>query len=117
MSQSTPGRKAPTRKTPYHHGDLRRALLDVTLRLVEEKGPQGFTLRAAARAAGVTPGSAYHHFEDKDALLTAVAEEGFDLFRQALEEAAQGPAASLSERSQNVGVAYVLFAVKQPARF
>ena len=117
MSRSTSDRQTSARKTPYHHGDLRRTLLDVTLHLVDENGPQGFTLRAAARAAGVTPGSAYHHFEDKDALLAAVAEEGFDLFRRALEEAAHCPAASASERSQNVGVAYVLFAVKQPTRF
>src|SRR5215813_10430287 len=79
-------------RTAYHHGDLRRALLDATLRLVEEHGPQGFTLRAAARAAGVSPGAPYHHFADKDALLAAVAEEGFELFGDALRDAAQKPA-------------------------
>jgi AcrR family transcriptional regulator len=104
-------------KEAYHHGDLRRALLDATLHLVEEHGPQGFTLRAAARAAGVSPGAPYHHFEDKDALLTAVAEEGFELFGLALREAAQKPARSPRLRAQNVGVAYVLFAVAHPTRF
>ena len=116
MSRST-ARAEPARKGAYHHGDLRRALLDATLGLVEQHGPQGFTLRAAARAAGVTPGAAYHHFEDKDALLTAVAEEGFDLFRAALEAAAQRPVASARERARNVGVAYVIFAVKHRTRF
>ena len=110
-------RAEPRRRDAYHHGDLRRALLDATLRLVEENGPQGFTLRAAARAAGVTPGASYHHFEDKEALLAAVAEEGFELFRVALEAAARRPAASPQERARNVGVGYVLFAVEHPTRF
>lgn len=101
----------------YHHGDLRRALLDATLLLVEEHGPQGFTLRAAARAAGVSPGAPYHHFEDKEALLAAVAEEGFELFRIALSDAAVRPAPSSRLRAQNVGVAYVLFAIEHPTRF
>jgi AcrR family transcriptional regulator len=104
-------------RADYHHGDLRRALLDATLRLVELHGPQGFTLRAAARAAGVTAGAPYHHFKDKDALLGAVAAEGFELFRAALEGAAERPAATPRERMRNVGVAYVLFAVEHPTRF
>jgi AcrR family transcriptional regulator len=117
MSRAGSARGTPAQKAGYHHGDLRRALLDATLRLVDQHGPQGFTLRAAARAAGVTAGATYHHFEDKDALLTAVAEEGFELFRHALQEAAQRPAPSARERSRNVGVAYVLFAVRHPTRF
>src|SRR5688500_20128614 len=96
----------PARKESYHHGDLRRALLDATLQLVERLGPQGFTLRAAAREAGVTPGATYHHFEDKDALIAAVAEEGFELLHGQLEAAAERRAASPRERSHNVGVAY-----------
>src|SRR5215510_14783128 len=105
MSGSRPS-GARARRESYHHGDLRRALLDATLELVDRYGPQGFTLRAAARAAGVTPGATYHHFEDKDALLAAVAEEGFDLFRDELSEAARRPAPSARERSRNVGTAY-----------
>ncbi|HMJ51753.1 MAG TPA: TetR/AcrR family transcriptional regulator [Polyangiaceae bacterium] len=104
-------------KEAYHHGDLRRALLDATLRLVEQRGPQGFTLRAAARAAGVSPGAPYHHFEDKDALLAAVAEEGFELFGAVLREAALEAAPSPRLRAQNVGVAYVRFAIEHPTRF
>jgi AcrR family transcriptional regulator len=104
-------------KEAYHHGDLRRALLDATLHLVEQHGPQGFTLRAAARAAGVSPGAPYHHFDDKDALLAAVAEEGFELFGVALREAALRPAPSPRLRAQNVGVTYVVFAIEHPTRF
>jgi len=104
-------------RSTYHHGDLRRALLDATLKLVDERGPHGFTLRAAAREAGVTAAATYHHFEDKDALLAAVAEEGFVDFRRFLEDAASRSADSERERSRNVGVAYVLFAVQNPTRF
>lgn len=114
------GKKKPSTaeaRDTYHHGDLRRALLDATLKLIDERGPHGFTLRAAAREAGVTAGATYHHFEDKDALLAAVAEEGFDDFRLVLEAAAKQAAPNALERSRNVGVAYVLFAVQQPTRF
>ena len=117
MGRSEEARGEPPLKEAYHHGDLRRALLDATLLLVEQRGPQGFTLRAAARAAGVSPGAPYHHFEDKDALLAAVAEEGFDLFRAALREASEQPAPVPRLRAQNVGVAYVLFAIDHPTRF
>jgi AcrR family transcriptional regulator len=117
MARSTAARTETAEKDGYHHGDLRRALLDATLMLVEKHGPQGFTLRAAARAAGVTAGAPYHHFEDKDALLTAVAAEGFELFRRALENAARKPVSSPTERMRNLGTAYVLFAIEQPTRF
>jgi AcrR family transcriptional regulator len=117
MSRAARAAAEPRQKEGYHHGDLRRALLDATLLLVQEKGPHGFTLRAAARAAGVTPAAAYHHFEDKDALLAGVAEEGFELFHDALTAAALRPARSPSERSLNVAVAYVLFAVERPTLF
>src|SRR5262245_1947757 len=117
MSRSEEARSERPAKEGYHHGDLRRALLDATLRLVEQRGPQGFTLRAAARAAGVSPGAPYHHFQGKDALLAAVAEEGFELFGSTLHEAAQKPAPDPRLRAQNVGVAYVLFAIDHPTRF
>jgi len=101
----------------YHHGDLRQALLDATLKLIQEHGPEGFTLRAAAREAGVTAGAAYHHFKDKEDLVAGVAEEGFVLFREYLAAAAERAASSPSERARNVGVAYVLFATQQATRF
>jgi AcrR family transcriptional regulator len=100
----------------YHHGDLRRALLDATLELVREKGPEGFTLRAAARAAGVSDAAPYHHFEDKEALLAAVAEEGFRRLHSELEHAAQAHE-SPSARALGMGVAYVLFAAAHPSHF
>ena len=65
------------KKRAYHHGDLERALVSAAAELARDRGPEGVTLREVAAAAGVTHGAAYRHFEDKTALLAAVAEEGF----------------------------------------
>ena len=62
---------------PYHHGDLRRALIDAARRLLESEGPSALSLRAVAREAGVSPAAPYHHFKDKGELLDAVAGEGW----------------------------------------
>jgi AcrR family transcriptional regulator len=101
----------------YHHGDLRRALLDATLDLIGEHGPEGFTLRAAAQRAGVSDAAPYHHFSDKRALLLAVAAEGFDLLRERMEGAADEPGLSPLERARRMGRAYVLFAAAHPSHF
>src|SRR5829696_6591713 len=98
----------------YHHGDLRRALIDATLELLEE-GEEP-SLRAVARRAGVSHTAPYHYFADRRNLVAAVAEEGLVAFREALERGASkavGPPGRLLE----AGVAYVRFAVENPARF
>ncbi len=110
-----PAHGAP-RRTTYHHGDLRRALVAAALELLKEEGPDGLTLRAAARAAGVTHAATYRHFPSKDALLAAVAEEGFRSLERALRRsaaAASGPAPRLAA----LAVAYVGFARRSPASF
>ena len=61
-----------TPKRGYHHGDLRNALIEAAATLAEKNGPHAVTVRAAARAAGVTPTAAYRHFENHDQLLRAV---------------------------------------------
>ncbi len=62
-------------KRGYHHGNLRQALVDAALELVEQKGPTGFTLSEAAKQAGVTPAAVYRHFEGRDDLIaTHIAE-------------------------------------------
>jgi AcrR family transcriptional regulator len=99
----------------YHHGDLRRALLDAALALVTEHGPSGITLREAARRAGVTHAAPYRHFADKEALLAALAEEGFMRLRAEVEEAIQ---ASIGiARLEQIGVAYIRFARTNPSQF
>jgi AcrR family transcriptional regulator len=109
------GRAAARRKT-YHHGDLRQALVGAALALLESGGATALSLRAAARRAGVSQAAPYNHFRDKDALLAAVAAEGF----RALEAetiAARDRVADPSMRMMAIGKAYVMFAVRRPALF
>src|SRR4029078_1126038 len=68
----------------YHHGNLREALIAAARRLIAVHGPQGFTLNEASRTAGVSPSAPYRHFRDRNALIEATAEEGFNLFRERL---------------------------------
>jgi AcrR family transcriptional regulator len=112
----------PARES-YHHGDLRRALLDTALALISERGPEGFSLREAARAVGVSPAAAYRHFADKPALLAALAADGHGRLAAAMERAIARLPADLDPGPRAVatflaiGQAYVEFAVKQPSFF
>jgi AcrR family transcriptional regulator len=99
----------------YHHGDLRRALVDAALELVKEQGPSGITLREAARRAGVTHAAPYRHFADKEALLAAVAEEGFLRLKETVEAAMVVVEPRM--RVEAIGVAYVRFARENPSQF
>lgn len=101
----------------YHHGNLRRALVEATIQLVDSRGTDGFTLRAAAKLAGVSDGAPYHHFADKEALLAAVAEEGFVLLHDEMRRSAERAPKDGRNQSWAMGVAYVLFAARHPARF
>ena len=98
---------------PYHHGDLRRALVAAALELLEQ-GDE-LSLRAVARRAGVSHTAPYHHFRDRRALVAAVAQEGQLTLRDALAEAGKG--LDGRERLLESGVAYVRFAVSNPTRF
>ena len=109
-------RTASRRRRPYHHGNLRAALVEAALGLVTREGLEALTLRAAARRAGVSPAAPYRHFADKRALLAAVAEEGFRLLAAALREAG-GPGAGPLERFRGRGRAYVGFATRHPSHF
>lgn len=104
------------RKAGYHHGDLRRALLDAALEQVREEGAAALSLREVARRAGVTHAAPYRHFASKEALVAAVAEEGFRTMRETL-LAAMDPDAGPGENLGRIGVAYVRFAVGHPSHF
>ena len=80
-------RPSPSRARPYHHGNLRQALVAATLKLIEEKGPLGFTLADAARDAGVSAAAPYRHFRGRDELIEEVARQGFAMFADRLERA------------------------------
>lgn len=109
-------RKKMAEKPHYHHGDLRRALLDASLALIAEEGFGALSLREVARRAGVTHAAPYRHFADKEALLAAVAVEGFRAMTARMKERMAGKTDAQS-RLIACGVAYVLFAVEHPAHF
>ncbi|MEU4085242.1 TetR/AcrR family transcriptional regulator [Streptomyces aureus] len=99
----------------YHHGDLRAACLRAARELLEEDGSAGLSLRAVARRAGVSPTAPYRHFADRDALVSAVAAEGY---RELTTELATAhPSPSTPEELAAVAVAYVRFALDHPALF
>ena len=97
-----------TAKPTYHHGDLRRALLEAAASAIEESGVTALSLRDLARRAGVSHAAPAHHFGDKAGLLTALAAEGYGLLADALEAA---------DNFLETGVAYVRFAVGHRAHF
>ncbi|WP_240500218.1 TetR/AcrR family transcriptional regulator [Halioglobus japonicus] len=73
-----------TEKTRYHHGDLRRSLLDAAAELLREEGEAGLSMRQLAARVGVSRTAPYHHFKDKQELLCAIAEEGFRRYIEVL---------------------------------
>jgi AcrR family transcriptional regulator len=111
-----PSPMSPPRR-PYHHGDLRRTLLDASLELMEAEGLGALSLREVARRAGVTHQAPYHHFADKGALVAAIVAEGFGLLRDEMlrQRARAGPGAAA--RLAAIGVGYVGFALQHPAHF
>jgi AcrR family transcriptional regulator len=100
-------------RKPYHHGNLRQALVDATLQLVEEKGPFGFTIAEAARAAGVSPAAPYRHFRGREDLIEEAARQGFLLFADRLQEAYDSHPSPLSAFLA-AGRAYLEFARRNP---
>src|SRR3979490_2876367 len=90
-TSAKPKRRPPARPLlppkPYHHGDLKRVLIDAALGLVEEGGAEAVSVREAARRAGVSPGAPFRHFPSRVALMTAVAEEAQRRFRAEIEVA------------------------------
>ena len=111
-----PTREAPKPRRPYHHGNLRRALLDEALATIRTEGVAGLTLREIGTRLGVSRTALYRHFSDKRALLTAVATEGFRTLRQQLVTAWQEGGGG-REAFQAMGVAYIRFAVANPSHY
>jgi AcrR family transcriptional regulator len=104
-------------RPPYHHGDLRHALLDAAEKELADRGIEGFTLRGCAKRAGVSHAAPAHHFRDANGLLTALAALGFERFLS-FQKARQADAPQ-DPRSQLVasGLGYIDFALANPALF
>ena len=99
----------------YHHGNLKEALLQAALDLIEKKGAAGFTFADAARIAGVSPAAPYRHFRDRDELLSSIAQRGFEQFETALSQAWDDGRPDTVTAFERVGKAYLAFAREQPA--
>ncbi|MDB4970155.1 MAG: TetR family transcriptional regulator [Myxococcales bacterium] len=100
----------------YHHGDLRRTLVDAALRIVEQAGPGALSLRELARRAGVSHAAPYRHFASREALLEALAIEGFRGLGDEM-QACGGDERDPLLRFRALGVAYVRYAVAHPGHF
>jgi AcrR family transcriptional regulator len=100
---------------PYHHGNLRTALLAEAERTVRERGVQGLSLRELARAVGVSHGAPRRHFSDRDALLDALAVSGFERLGAEMRAAVDGAGEDFRARLRATGGSYVRFATRDPA--
>ena len=112
MVRTTRAARKPAR--PYHHGNLRRGLLDEALATIRTDGVDGLTLREIGARLGVSRTALYRHFADKRALLTAVATEGFRMLREQLVTAWEDGGTAAFE---SMGMAYIRFAAANPAHY
>ena len=101
----------------YHHGSLRRALIEAAVEAIADHGIAALNLRRLAAEAGVTAGAPYHHFADREALLRAIAEEGFLRLEAGLIAARDAAPADTSARLEALGRTYVSFATSYPGYF
>lgn len=104
-------------KKAYHHGDLRAALIEATRQLVEEKGPDSFSVSEACRRAGVSTAAPYKHFKDKTEMLVATVLEGMDRHRDKMLAALEGVPEGSPERITAIGMEYIAFALNEPGIF
>mgnify|MGYP002619567972 CR=1 FL=1 len=100
-------------RASYHHGDLAPALLEAAVELIAERGLPSLSLRECARRAGVSHAAPYRHFADKEALVLAIAQQGFEWLADAGERA-MAELEDPRERLDAFGVAYVRFSVDHP---
>lgn len=104
-------------KQGYHHGNLRQALIEAALKLIEEQGPQGFTLSDAAKSAGVTPAAVYRHFAGRDDLIAECARQGVAIFGDLMEHAYNDGKPTALRAFEATGRAYLAFARKFPGHY
>ncbi|MEO0633998.1 MAG: TetR/AcrR family transcriptional regulator [Pseudomonadota bacterium] len=104
-------------KRGYHHGNLRQALIEAALSLIEAKGPTGFTLSEAAKQAGVTPAAVYRHYEGREDLIAECARQGYGIFADLMEHAYQSGQPSALSAFEATGRAYLAFARRFPGHY
>ncbi|CUH62515.1 transcriptional regulator BetI [Thalassovita gelatinovora] len=104
-------------KRGYHHGNLRQALVEAALQLIEVKGPTGFTLSEAAKQAGVTPAAVYRHFDGREDLIAEAARQGYEIFADVMQYAYDKGQPSALSAFEATGRAYLAFARKYPGHY
>ncbi|MDA7964490.1 TetR/AcrR family transcriptional regulator [Ruegeria sp.] len=104
-------------KRGYHHGNLKQALIEAALSLIEAKGPTGFTLSEAAKTAGVTPAAVYRHYEGREDLIAEAARQGFEMFADLMQFAYDKGQPSALAAFEATGRAYLAFARKHPGHY
>lgn len=105
------------KKSSFHHGDLRQALLDASRALLDEHGPDGVTIRAVARTAGVSHAAPVNHFKDRKALLTAVATTLFDEFWALVQQSLSDDALRPFDRAAAFVMVVYDYAMAHPNRY
>ena len=105
------------KRSGYHHGNLREALVEAARRLIAEKGLAGFAFAELARAAGVTPAAPYRHFRDRNAVIAELARRGFDRLADDLAAAWKDGRPEPVVAVERVGRAYLAFARRDPAAY
>jgi len=105
------------KKRGYHHGNLRQALVEAALQLIEAKGPAGFTLSEAAKLAGVTPAAVYRHFDGREDLIAEAARQGYEIFSDVMQYAYDKGQPSALASFEATGRAYLAFARKYPGHY
>ena len=104
-------------KITYHHGDLKRVLLEVAIYLLKKEGYQALSLRKIARLAGVSQSAPYRHYNDLEALYADIASEGFKLLTNKLKKVRDRYSKYPLLQFRESGIAYVEFAIKNPDLF
>jgi AcrR family transcriptional regulator len=116
-SKSTGVHASPHKRDGYHHGNLRRSLIQAGREVLAERGVDALSLREVARRARVSPAAPYHHFADKAELVSVIVQHGFEDFAGALRSGADTADGSALQRLTGMGLAYVRFAVANPDLF
>ncbi|HET9318759.1 MAG TPA: TetR/AcrR family transcriptional regulator [Bryobacteraceae bacterium] len=115
---AAPKRSARANRARYHHGNLKAAVVDATVALIEERGVENVSVREAAKRVGVSSGAPFRHFPTRTALLTAVAEQATRLLLDAMTAAlARHRSAGPMERFRALGDAYMRWAIAHPTQF
>jgi AcrR family transcriptional regulator len=117
-SRSRPRLKRPPLRRRYHHGDLRQALVDAAVQLIEARGLDAVSVREVAKMAGVSPGAPFRHFTTRTALLTGVAEQAMDRLEGAIAQSLQAAAdENPLMQLRAIGTGFLRWAFTNPTHF